>query len=104
MSYYPEPDSHIKDKVKVVLYMSNYAAKNKYNMPQGSIHLMQLIKNIAFKAKVDKQYMNKLTNVPTRLNNLKTKVDDFDVGKLKTVLVDMRKLRNVVESEVVKNT
>ena len=27
MSYYPEPDSHIRDKVKVVLDLSNYAAK-----------------------------------------------------------------------------
>ena len=29
MSYYPEPDSHIKDKVKVVLDLLNYTtAKN----------------------------------------------------------------------------
>ena len=28
MSYYPEPDSHIRDKVKVVLDLSNYATKN----------------------------------------------------------------------------
>ena len=27
MSYYPEPDSHIRDKVKVVLNLSSYAAK-----------------------------------------------------------------------------
>ena len=27
MSYYPEPDSHIRDKFKVVLELSNYAAK-----------------------------------------------------------------------------
>ena len=27
MSYYPEPDSHIRDKVKVVLDLSNYATK-----------------------------------------------------------------------------
>ena len=27
MSYYPEPDSHIRDKVKVVLNLSNYATK-----------------------------------------------------------------------------
>ena len=27
MSYYPEPDSHIKDKVKVVWHLSNYATK-----------------------------------------------------------------------------
>ena len=28
MKYYPEPDSHIRDKVKVVLDLSNYATKN----------------------------------------------------------------------------
>ena len=27
MSYYPEADSHIKDKVKVVLELLNYATK-----------------------------------------------------------------------------
>ena len=27
MSYYPKPDSHIEDKVKLVLDLSNYAAK-----------------------------------------------------------------------------
>ena len=27
MSYYPEPDNHIRDKVKVVLDLSNYATK-----------------------------------------------------------------------------
>ena len=27
MSYYPEPVSHIRDKVKVVLDLSNYATK-----------------------------------------------------------------------------
>ena len=27
MSYYPEPDSHIRDKDKVVLDLSNYATK-----------------------------------------------------------------------------
>ena len=29
MSHYPEPDRHITDKVKVVLYLSNYASKTK---------------------------------------------------------------------------
>ena len=41
------------------------------------------------KAAVDKLDNNKLTNVPTSLNNLKIKVDDLDVGKLKTVPVDL---------------
>ena len=27
MSFYPEPDSRIRDKVKVVLNLSNYATK-----------------------------------------------------------------------------
>ena len=55
-------------------------------------------------AEVDKLDINKLTNVPTSLNNLKTKVDDLDVGKLKTVPVDLKKLIDVVDNEVLKNT
>ena len=42
--------------------------------------------------------------IPTSLNNLKIKVDDLDVGKLKTVPVDLKKLSDVVSHEVVKNT
>ena len=38
------------------------------------------------------------------MNNLKTKIDAFDVGKLETVPVDLKKLSYVVENEVVKNT
>ena len=29
MSYYPEPDSHIRDEVKVVLDLSNHATKKE---------------------------------------------------------------------------
>ena len=29
MSYYPEPDNHIRDKLKVVLDLSNYAIKKE---------------------------------------------------------------------------
>ena len=29
MSYHPEPDSHIRDEVKVVLDLSSYAARKK---------------------------------------------------------------------------
>ena len=45
-----------------------------------------------------------MNNVPTSLNNLKTKVDDLSVGKLKTVSADLKKLSNVVDNVVVKNT
>ena len=54
---------------------------------------------IALKAEVGKLNMNKVNNVPTILNNLKAKVNDLDVGKLKTVPVS-----DVVDNEVVKNT
>ena len=59
---------------------------------------------IAFQAEVDKQNIAKLVNVSTSLNNLKTKVDDLYVGKLKPVPIDFRKLSNVVDNQVVKNT
>ena len=58
---------------------------------------------IGLKAEVSKLDINKLVNVPTSLNNLKTKVDDLDVGVLKTVSVDLIKLSDAVDNEVVKN-
>ena len=56
------------------------------------------------KPEVDKLDIYKLVNVPTSLNNLKTKLDDLHAGKLKTVPVDLKKLSDVVDNEVVKNT
>ena len=57
------------------------------------------------KAEVDKLDINKLTNVPTSLNNLKAKANDSDVAKLKFVPEELKKKKkNVVDSEVVKNT
>ena len=31
MRYYPEPDNHIRDKVKVALGLSSYASKKELN-------------------------------------------------------------------------
>ena len=56
------------------------------------------------KAEVEKANINKLVNVPTGLNDLKTKIDDLDVRKLKTVNIDLNKISDVVSKEVVKNT
>ena len=36
-------------------------------------------------------------DVPTSLNSLNAKVDDLDVGKLKTVPVDLKKVSDVVK-------
>ena len=106
MSYYPKPYSHIREEVKVVLDLSNYATKKELEHATG-IHTSDLAAKkdfIALKAEVDKLDINKLVNVPTSLNNLKTKVDDLIVGKLKTVPVDLKKLSDVVGNEFVKNT
>ena len=105
MIYYPEPDGHIREKVKVVLDLSNYATKKELEYATGidTSDLAAKKDFIAFKAEVDKLDINELINVPTSSNNLKTNVDDLDVGKLKTAPVDLKKLSDVVENEVVKN-
>ena len=54
------------------------------------------------KAEVDKKDINKLVNVPTSLNNSKRRVDALNFGKLKTVPVDLKKLSDIVDNEVVK--
>ena len=50
------------------------------------------------KAEVDKIGINKFVNVPTGLNTVKTKEDDLNVDTLKTVPVDMKKLKWCSES------
>ena len=40
MSYCPEPDSHIRDKFKVDLDLTNYLTKKELNMLQVLIHLI----------------------------------------------------------------
>ena len=106
MRYYPEPDSHIRDKVEVVLDLSNYATKKELQYVKGIDTSDLAVKKdfIALKAKVDKLDINKLTNVPTSLNNLKIKVDGLDVGKSKTIPADLKKFSDVVDNEVVKST
>ena len=105
MSYYREPDSHIRDKVKVVLDLSNYAAKEELEHATGvdTSELAAKKDLIALKAEFDKLDINKLINVLISLDNLKTKVNDLDVGKLKAVPVDLKRLSDVVDNEVVKN-
>ena len=55
------------------------------------------------KAEVEKLEMNKLVNVPTSWNNFKIKVDDLDVDKLKTALVEFTKSSDVVGNQAFKN-
>ena len=53
---------------------------------------------------VEKLDSNKLNNVSTGLNNLKTKVNDLDVVKMKTVPVDLKKISDLLDNEIAENT
>ena len=67
------------------------------------IHHLQLksliLLDIDNVAKLD---IDKMKNVPTNSNSLKSKVDKLDVDKLVTVPVDLRKLSDLVKICVVK--
>ena len=79
MSYYREPDSHIRDKVKAVLDLSNYATKKELDRATG-VDTSDLAAEkyvIVLKTEVAKLNINKLVHVPTSLNNLKTKANDL---------------------------
>ena len=75
--------------------MPNFATKKELEHATGidTSNLAAKKYFIALKAEVDKLDINKVTNVPTSLNNLETIVDDLDVGKLKTVPGHLKKLK-----------
>ena len=51
----------------------------------------------------DKLGINNLVNVPTSLNNVKAKVDDLDVGELKTLPINLKQLSDAVDKQIDKN-
>ena len=55
------------------------------------------------KAEVDILDTANLSNVQTSLNNFKTRADDLDAGKLKTILADFKKLSELLRKEAAKN-
>ena len=55
-------------------------------------------------AEVDTLEIKQFVNVSAGLKNLKTKADDLDVSKLKTAPIDLKKLSDVVNREVIKDT
>ena len=83
-SHYPESHSHIRNKVKVVIDLTNYATKKELDRAIGidTSDLAAKKEFVGLKTDVDKLDINKLANVPISLNNSKTEVDDSDVGKL----------------------
>ena len=83
MSYYP-PYRSSRNNVKVKFDLSDYATKDD-------------VKKITH---VDVSSFASKTN----LASLKTEVDKLDTDKLKTTPIDLSKLSNVVENDVVKKT
>ena len=59
---------------------------------------------IALKVEANKLGINPLVNAATGLYNLKSKIDDLDVDKLKTTPVDLKQLSDVVSKNFGKNT
>ena len=75
MSYYPEPDSHIRNKIKIELDLSNYATKKELEHATGidTSDLAAKKDFMALKAEVGKLNIVKLVNVLTSFDNLKQK-------------------------------
>ena len=93
MIYYPEQDSHIRDKVKVVFNLSIYATKKELDHVTG-VDTSDLAADkdfIALKTEIDILTINKRVNISTSLNNFETKVDDLNVGKLEAVPVPTKR-------------
>ena len=83
MSYYP-PYKSSSNNIKVELDLTNYATKTD-------------LKNITH---VDVSSFASKANLAV----LKTEVDEIDIDKLKTAPVDLAKLTNAVENDLVKKT
>ena len=106
MSYYLKPDNFSIYKVKVILDLPDYATWKELDHATSVATTDSAVKKyfIAFKTKIDKLGIYKFENVPTSLNDLKTKVSDLDVAKLRTVPVYLKKVSDLVDSVVAKNT
>ena len=84
MTTYYSPYKSFSNNVKVELDLTNYATKTD-------------LKNITH---VDVSSFASKTNLAA----LKTEVDKVDVDKLKTTPIDLAKLTNAIENDVVKKT
>ena len=74
--FFPKPYEPFEGDINVKVYLSNYATKTDLNKATGID-----TSNPALKSNLAK---------------LKAEIDKIDVGKLKTVPVDLSKLNNVV--------
>ena len=96
--YFPAPE-FLSGTVKVALDLSNYATKTDFRNAAGvdTSFFAKKAELANLESDVDKLDIDKFKNLPTDLNNLKSKVD-----KLVPAPVDLSKLSDVVKKDVVK--
>ena len=101
--YFPELKSS-GERVKVELDLSNYATKEDLKNKTGvaTTKFAKKVDIASLKSRVDQVDIDKLKNVPTKLNSLGSKVDNLDVDKLVPAPVHLRKISDVVKDDVVK--
>ena len=101
--HFQEPIS-IGANVKVDLNLYNYATqadlKNATAVDTSDFAKMT---NLAH-SKYDVDKLHKLKTIPRNSSNLKSKVVKLDIDKLESTPVDLSKLSDAVEHEVVKKT
>ena len=88
--------------MKVELDLSNYATKADLKNATG-VDTSKFAKKVdlaSLKSNVDKLDIDKLKNVPTNLNNFRSKLDKLDVYILLPVRPDLSKLSDVAKTDV----
>ena len=91
--------------MKVELNLSNYAiiAELKNAADVNTSDFAKKTDLVNLKSDIDNIDIDKLIkNVPSGLSSLKGKVDRLNIGKLKTTLVDLIKLIDVVKIKLLK--
>ena len=85
--------------------MSNYF-RRRYKHFDGDISVKVDLSNYATKTDLKNVSRVDVSSfaVKSKLASLKTEVDKIDADKLKTLLVDLAKLSNVVKNDVIKKT
>ena len=92
----------INVKVNLSNYVTNTDIKNILHIDTSSFALKSNLASL--KTEVDKLDIDKLKSLPNNLSGLKSKVDKLHIDKLVPLFVDLCKLSNVVENEIVKKT
>ena len=81
--------------------MSNYTTKNELEHATGvdTSNIAAKSDFIVLKVEINKLDTKKLINALTDLNDLRAKIDDLDLGKLKMVPIDLEKVSDLVDTE-----